>query len=275
MTSRTASPPGTVLEAFGVTETPAPLPGGKGGTWRAGQLVVKPVEFLDETLWRAGVLDQLPDSAEFRVARPARTLTGAWVAEGWEASQLVEGEPDTRRQDDVLRAGTAFHAAIAGLRRPEFLDRRDDPWSYGDRVAWAELPVDPRPATLKLLEPLIRARRPVTLAPQLVHGDLLGNVLFDDGLPPAIIDWPAYWRPASWAYAVVVADALCWFQAPPQLAARWSHLPCWGQMLVRALIYRIATDQAALTPAAWTPDRVQAYRPAIDLAIRYAGTTSN
>jgi hypothetical protein len=68
----------------------------------------------------------------------------------------------------------------------------------------------------------------------LVHGDLLGNALFDDGLPPAIIDWPSYWRPASWAAAVVVADALCWFGAPPGLAARWSHLPAWGQMLIRA-----------------------------------------
>jgi hypothetical protein len=44
-------------------------------------------------------------------------------------------------------------------------------------------------------------------------------------------------------------------------------------MLVRALIYRIATDEAALAPAGWTPDRVRAYRPAIDLAIKYSDTT--
>jgi len=264
-----------VLDAFGVTDAPVPLPGGKGGTWRAGKLVLKPVDFLAETQWRAGVLDELPDSAEFRVARPARTLNGAWVAQRWEASQLVEGEPDMHRQDDVLRAGNAFHAAIAGLPRPAFLDRRDDPWSYGDRVAWDELPDLASPAAPELLEPLIRARRPVTLASQVVHGDLLGNVLFGDGLPPAIIDWPAYWRPASWACAVVVADALCWCQAPPQLAARWSHLPSWGQMLIRALIYRIATDEAALGPARWTPDHVRAYRPAIALAIKYAGDTPN
>ena len=92
---------------------------------------------------------------------------------------------------------------------------------------------------------------------------------------PAIIDWPAYWRPASWAYAVAVTDALCWYQAPPQLAARWSHLPSWGQMLVRALIYRIATDDAALGPAGWTPERTRAYRPVIDLAITCADSTPN
>jgi uncharacterized protein (TIGR02569 family) len=121
---------------------------------------------------------------------------------------------------------------------------------------------------MELLEPLIQIRRPVDLAPQVVHGDLPGNVLFADGQPPAIIDWPAYWRPTSWASAV--ADALCWYEASPDLPARWSHLPEWGQMLVRALIYRIATHEAAFGPAGWTPDHFGAYRPVIHLAVNYA-----
>ncbi|MQA25667.1 MAG: TIGR02569 family protein [Micromonosporaceae bacterium] len=259
-----------MLAAFGATDDPVVLPGGKGGTWRAGRLVFKPVEFLAETLWRAEVLAELPDSAEFRLARPVRALDGAWVIQGWEACRLVAGEPDVRRQDDVLRTGIAFHSAISDLLRPAFLDLRDDPWSFGDRVAWEELPVQACPAALDLLGPLIQSRRPVDLASQLVHGDLPGNVLFADGLPPAIIDWPAYWRPASWASAVAVADALCWYGASPDLAARWSHLPEWGQMLIRALIYRIATHEAVFGSAGWTQDQVEAYRPAVDLAVTYA-----
>jgi uncharacterized protein (TIGR02569 family) len=259
-----------VLAAFGITHDPVLLPGGGRGTWRAGHLVLKPVDFLAETLWRSKVLAELPDSAEFRVARPVQATDGTWVAQGWEASRLVEGEVDTSRQDDVLRAGIAFHAAVAGLPRPAFLDLRDDPWSFGDRAAWDELPVQASPAALELLEPLIQARRSVHLLSQVVHGDLPGNVLFADGLPPAIIDWPTYWRPATWASAVAVADALCWYQALPDLPARWSHLPEWGQMLVRALIYRIATHDKALGPAGWTPDQIGAYRPVIDLATNYA-----
>jgi uncharacterized protein (TIGR02569 family) len=269
------SPPGDVLAAFGVTDALILLPGGKGGTWRAGHLILKPVEFLAETLWRAEVLHELPDSAEFRVAKPARTKDGAWVAQGWEASRFVAGEPDVSRQDDVLRAGIAFHAAIADLPRPAFLDLRDDPWSYGDRVAWDELPVQASPAVMDLLDPLIHARRPVDLVSQVVHGDLPGNVMFADGLPPAIIDWPAYWRPTSWASAVAVADALCWYDAQPDLLARWSHLPEWGQMLVRALIYRIITHDKAFESTGWTPDQVSAYRPVIDLAIKYADNSSD
>ncbi len=108
MNSLVAGPPDAVLAAFGVTSDPIVLPGGKGETWRVGRLVLKPVEFLAEALWRAEVLAGLPDSAEFRVARPVRTLDGPWVAQGWEACQLVAGEPDVSRQDDVLRAGIAL-----------------------------------------------------------------------------------------------------------------------------------------------------------------------
>jgi len=259
-------PPDTVLAAFGITDEPVLMPGGKGGTWSAGRLVVKPVEFLPETLWRAEVLDALPGSAEFRVARPVRTRDGAWVADGWEAGHLVEGEPDASRPDDVLRAGIAFHRAIADLPRPSLLDMRDEPWSHADRVAWDELPVQGSPAAMDLLRPLIDARRPVDLIAQAVHGDLLGNVLFAGGLPPAVIDWPAYWRPVSWASAVTVVDALCWHNAAPELLTRWSHLSEWGQMLVRALIYRIVTHDKAFGPAGWTSDQISAYRPVIELA---------
>jgi len=48
--------PEIVLTAFGVNTGPVPLPGGKSRAWRVDQLVVKLVEFLTETLWRAEVV---------------------------------------------------------------------------------------------------------------------------------------------------------------------------------------------------------------------------
>jgi uncharacterized protein (TIGR02569 family) len=263
----TEKPPESVLDAFGAVDEPVLLPGGQGETWRAGELVLKAAGL--DAVWRAEVLSDLPSSSAFRVARPVRSRDGAWVVDGWEATEFLAGQTDVRRQDEVLRAGLAFHEAVADLPRPDFLDRRDDPWSYGDRVAWEELPVAGSPSYEQLVAGLVEARRPVEPRAQVVHGDLPGNVMFADGLPPAIIDWPVYWRPPSWAAAVAVADALCWYDASPELAVRWSHLPKWGQMLVRAVIYRITTDEAAGGPGVWTIDRLGVYRPVIELAISF------
>jgi hypothetical protein len=52
------------------------------------------------------------------------------------------------------------------------------------------------------------AARELAAPSQLIHGDLTGNVLFDDQLPPAIIDFSAHWRPVPYVAAIVVADAL-------------------------------------------------------------------
>ncbi|MEV6842523.1 TIGR02569 family protein [Actinoplanes sp. NPDC051411] len=252
------------VKAFGAVGEPVRLAGGKGGTWRAGDLVLKPVEYLPETLWRAEVLDQLPEDPEFQVARPVRTLDGEWVSDGWEASRFLPGEPDVSRPDDVLRTGIAFHAALAQVARPAFLDVRDDPWSDGDRVAWEESPLEASPVARELLRPLLEARHPVGLPAQAVHGDLAGNVLFAPGRPPAVIDWPLYWRPPSWASAVAVADALCWYGAGPDLAERWSHQPEWPQMLIRALVYRIVTHDRTSGLAG----HLDAYRPVIHAVLR-------
>jgi hypothetical protein len=70
-----------------------------------------------------------------------------------------------------------------------------------------------------------------------MHGDLTGNVLFHDTLPPAVIDFAPYFRPPTYASAIVVADAVCWEGAPKSLL---DAVP--RQFLLRALIYRGVTS---------------------------------
>lgn len=235
--------PPAVLAAFGVSGTPEPVTGGQGRTWRIDGVVLKPTGLPEETAWRAEVLASLPSSPRFRVARPVRARDGGWVAYGWEAWLEEAGSPDPGRYDEVLRTGEALHEALRDLPRPAFLDVRADPWSVGERMAWELEPIDAEPEWLRLLEPLAAVRRPVELPAQPVHGDLGGNVLFSDGLQPAVIDWPVYYRPPAWALAVAVVDALTWNGAPPALVDRWAHQPEWDQMLIRALIFRIATNE--------------------------------
>jgi uncharacterized protein (TIGR02569 family) len=74
----------------------------------------------------------------------------------------------------------------------------------------------------------------------LVHGDLYGTVLFAGTTAPGITDITPYWRPATWAAGVVVVDAMAWGEADDGLVERWTSLPEWPQMLLRALMFRLA-----------------------------------
>ncbi|MEU7822874.1 TIGR02569 family protein [Catellatospora sp. NPDC049133] len=260
-------PDSEILAAFGGRGPALRMPGGQGRTWRAGDVVVKPGGLEAETTWVAEVLSSLPESRRFRVAQPVRAADGGWTVLGWQAWRLTPGSPDPRRWDDVLSAGDAFHEALAGLARPSFLDDRDDPWSFGDRVAWQELPLRGGEVMTEVLEPLARARRPVHSPSQVVHGDLLGNVMFADGLAPAVIDWPVYHRPASWALAVAVVDAMTWHDASEALPDRWADRAEWDQMLVRALMYRIATNEGRRRVGLPVTERVEQYRSVVDLVL--------
>lgn len=132
------------------------------------------------------------------------------------------------------------------------IDPRTNPWETGDRVAWGERRYDG-------IDDLLAALEPVDALPQLIHGDLTGNVLFHDELPPAIIDFAPYWRPTEYATAIVVTDAVLWEGAPEDLL-RSVH----PQYLLRALIYRGVTSIEFGTD----------WRPTIELARRIARCAS-
>jgi prepilin-type processing-associated H-X9-DG protein len=76
-------------------------------------------------------------------------------------------------------------------------------------------------------------------ANQLIHGDFGGNVLFADGLPPAVIDFSPYWRPPELALGVVVADAIVWEGADLSLIDACTQVPDFIQHLARAELRRI------------------------------------
>ena len=241
----TREPPPRVLAAFGRTGLVEPVAGGQGTAWRASELVLKPLESsmsLEELEWQGAVLDSLTPEG-FRVSRLRRALDWSALVDGWCAWELVEGEHRERAWPDVVAVGERFHAAVASVPRPSFIDRRTDPWAIGDHVAWSELPADAF-SHVKHVPRLAAALRPIeTSGSQLVHGDLTGNVLFAEGLPPAVIDLSPYWRPLGFASAVVVGDALLWEGADESLLAAVEHVDSFPQLLLRALIYRAVVDE--------------------------------
>jgi uncharacterized protein (TIGR02569 family) len=232
--------PAGVLRAFGIAAEATRLSGGQGESWRAGDIVLKPCGDQDEAAWTASVFAAL-EGPGFRVPRPVGAADGSWVVDGWAAWQFIEGEHAGRnggRWPETIAACEAFHAALAGIARPAFLDRRTDPWSRADRMAWGETPLVVLPPFEALVRRLAALLQPLELPSQVVHGDFTANVLFAQGTAPGVIDFSPYWRPAGFAIGVVVADALTWAGADAsilQLTARVEF----PQLLLRAELRRL------------------------------------
>lgn len=263
--SAAREPPDHVLEAFGADAAPTRLEGGHGLAWRAGGLVVKPADAAEDLLaWESAVLAGLGDPG-LRLAPPLRSRAGTFVVDGWTASAYLAGDHEPRRWLEVIAAGDRLHAALAGIACPAAIGTRRDPWAVADRVAWGEAPQEPwlrDPGAARLA----RLLAPVVAPRQVIHGDLTGNVLFADPLPPAVIDFAPCWRPAGYAAAIVVADALAWEGATPADLEPATEPRSFGQLLLRAILFRVVTGW--IRDPATERTVAPAYGPAIELAAR-------
>ncbi|WP_158885418.1 TIGR02569 family protein [Amycolatopsis anabasis] len=238
-------PPEHVCAAFGVRAADAePMPGGLA--WRCGAVVLKPVTDRARAMFVARVLERV-DVPGLRVARPIRATDGRWILAGWAANRYVTGSTEQGRFDEVVLAAVRLSQAAVGLPRPSYRVPEDDVDAIADRVAWGEreVPLDETKGG-RWFEILAAARRPMRQPDQVVHGDLFGTVLFDGDAAPGIVDFSPYYRPAEWGAAVVAVDALAWGGADIELLHRWAHLPEWPQMLLRAMLFRLAAN--ALNP---------------------------
>ena len=261
-------PPASALVAFGLIEAPVPLPGGRGQTWANAGVVLKPIDDEAEVNWIANLAANVEQDG-FRVARPIATLDGRWIIDGWSAWTRVKGEHSTTRWHELLAAATAFHAAVADVPKPEFIERRQDRWRTADRVAWGEIQIEGLDSVAHVGR-LIAARRPLVLPSQLVHGDLVGNVLFADGMPPAILDLSLYWRPVGYSAALVIGDAIAWEGARQPIVSHIEHFSEWQQLLLRAVIFRIVVSHLARRAMPSRKDLSEHYRPVVDLAVSLA-----
>jgi uncharacterized protein (TIGR02569 family) len=240
-TSVVPVPPQTVLDAFGVAACNLrPLPGGQGQSFGTHDAVLKPVDDVAEARWIADVLDGLDENG-FRLARPLRARTGDWVVEGWTAWERIAGDHDfTHRWPEVIELCRRLNAALAGVPRSPVLDSRESRYAIADRVAWDERTIPLPEVVVPLYRRLREGVRAESSVPQLVHGDLSGNVLFADRLEPGVIDFSPYWRPAGYAVAIVTVDALAWHHADATLVHSLERQEI--ELLGRAAVFRLVTS---------------------------------
>jgi hypothetical protein len=245
---RAHGPTALAIRAFGARESSlSRLPGGQGQAWSDGRLVLKPVGFAAEHAWICDTYAGWRHHDVLRVPEPIRpqrldeTSESPWIADRWAAHVWVLGrEAELLRElDAVKEASDVFHGLLADEPRPGFLDHRDDPWSYGDRLAWEDAPPDGDATILAVIARLRDALAPVSSPDQVIHGDILPNVLVAEGRPAAVIDWPPYYRPRAMARAIAITDAVTFRAGPLALFDEWAEGDDWNQLLVRALLYRL------------------------------------
>ncbi len=249
-------------------DAPTNLADGRGHTWATERVVLKSVDDEAQAIWIASLAARV-EQRGFRLARPIPAADGRWVVDGWSAWTRLTGEHSTTRWPELLAAAAAFHAATADVPKPEFIERLSDRWRIADRVAWGELSGSEF-AAITHMERLLAVRRPLDLPSQLIHGDLVGNVLFADGLPPAIIDLSLYWRPVGYGAALVVGDALAWERASPSILGLIEHFAEWPQLLLRAVVFRIVVNELGRRAEPWRNDLSEHYRPVVELAVSVA-----
>lgn len=226
-----------------------------------GTSILKPSDDDEESQWIGSTLlslSNLEPSSAYRVPKPIPSIQDprTYVVDGWTAFSLLPGrnEPPIRFQDTLL-VSQAFHHDLSklNLTKPLFLNTRNNRWSEADRVIWGEKQLsDVANVNNEVLdifhETLEEYKRltkplPADIPSQPIHGDLTGNILFDDehGGPPGIIDMTFYWRPAAYAEAIVVADGLAWHKQGRELVELYGTDDVRLQLLVRALHWRCLT----------------------------------
>ena len=233
------SPSPSVLESFGLRGETRPVRGGQGTCWEVDGAVLKPDQDPD-LVRRLGTELAEVDQEGFLLPSVLSATNGSWVVDGWSASAYVGGSGAEDGPVDwraLVEAARCFHRATARLPCPDLVARRDDPWARADRAVWGEETLQPPPVLAPLAE---RLRRTIGAATsrqrQVVHADLAGNVLLAPGQTPAIIDVSPVWRPVSYAEGIVVADAVCWHGADPDLGP---SLDIPTDDVARGLLFRV------------------------------------
>ena len=266
-----------VLAAFGLAGAdPVPMAGGVGTAWRAGQVVLKLADSDRVGRWFAEVYETLAGPG-FRVPRPVRAVTGDWVAHGWAAYEWVPGTAAdwsgiSPRWPETVAVSRALHAALARIPVPSWRGSEENPWTIADEVAWDERAPQPLlgagavPLTGQVRR-LLAVLRPIDLPAQLIHADLRGNVLFADGLPPAVIDFSPLERPAGLPLAILAVDTLTWNQACPGILAYLADEPELDQLLARAQVYRLAETIIRFAGTDFIHEVARAAQPVTDLIL--------
>lgn len=224
---------------FGSPIEPVLLTGGQGQTLRSGEIVLKPVSNQLEAEELGKMLEGIEPGANVRIPRQLKSTNAKWIEHGYVAWEYLPGKEETARYREKMQICDHFSEAFAHIDRPDFLDRRTNPWAIADRVCWGEMDKEYPAPFQQMKETILSSLPSLRLPNQIIHGDIAGNILFSESNPPAVIDLTIYWRPKDFAKALLLVDAITWEDASTDISELVRGLPEIEQLILRAGLRRM------------------------------------
>ena len=223
---KTTPPTQSIIESFGSKEKPVLLHGGQCTTYISGNIVLKPVGRAESLNWKAEVFNNLPEVSSVRFTKFIKSIHNTWIYEGYSAYLFLVGEHVKGKYKEKLEASREYHKLLKNIKKPDFLDIPGGPWSAANKVALGEKEFNYDQEFLDLYNQIKPYLVPLDKDKQLVHADLSGNFLFDEILPPAIIDFKEVpnikklaWR-GILTRIVEQAEHIKWFGKDKKLAIK-------------------------------------------------------
>lgn len=233
--------PGHVLESFGLKGTATPLSGGENRSFILNNYVLKPAGDTRFAEWSSAAWSELSPE-KYRISRPLRSDKGNFIVGGWGVSLYEKGHHKNARLPEKLAVCRALHSDLSDVTNHEMPDN-NDPWARAHRIAWQSslLPSHlPWSATSVLQQLLKNIRSDAAEPAQIIHADLSGNILFDEELPPLVIDFSPFYAPAAYADAILFCDCIAWQNSPLSELALLPQNGHYKEMLIRATAFRLS-----------------------------------
>jgi uncharacterized protein (TIGR02569 family) len=232
-----------ILTSFRIAEDIVPLRGGQHTSVRVGNAVLKPVDDTRHAEWLLDVMFRI-NPRGYRISKPIRSIDGTFVYKGWACTRYEQGADKRGHIKEKLLAAKMLHRDLSHLNIRD-VPHSDNPWSRGHRIAWQidDLPTQTPQESQELIYHLLRR---VSLREeyevQIVHGDLAGNILFDQVSGPLIIDFSPTIAPVEYAEAILACDCIAWQGSKVSELLLLPDNGTYKEMIVRAVVFRLAVS---------------------------------
>lgn len=237
--------PDGAAQSFRLTGEASPLPGGQNTSVKVNDVVLKPVEDAEHTEWLLSVIDSINPKG-YRLSKPVRSNRGTFVSEGWVCTRFEPGKEAAGHVYEKLKAAQRFHNDLSRISIRDFYPV-NNPWAKAHQIAWQtdvwpEEVIADSAAGSMIEELLLKVKRKERYNLQLVHADLAGNILFDESLPPLIIDFSPTAAPVEYAEAILVCDCIAWQGSKVSDIELLPNDDLYNEMILRAVIFRLAVE---------------------------------